>query len=67
MRVGVPKEIKPQENRIGLTPDSVRFLNSNGHEVLGENNGGYEAGFDNGQYKKSGAKIVEKPEDIFND
>ena len=53
MRVGVPKEIKPQENRIGLTPDSVRFLTSNGHEVLVENNGGYEAGFDNGQYKKS--------------
>ncbi len=67
MRVGVPKEIKPQENRIGLTPDSVRFLTSNGHEVLVENNGGYEAGFDNEQYKKSGAKIVEKPEDIFND
>jgi len=67
MRVGVPKEIKPQENRIGLTPDSVKFLTSNGHEVLVENNGGYEAGFDNGQYKKSGAKIVDKAEDIFND
>jgi alanine dehydrogenase len=67
MRIGVPKEIKPQENRIGLTPDSVKILTSNGHEVLVENNGGFEAGFDNDQYKKAGAKIVNKAEDIFND
>ena len=39
MRFGVPKEIKPQENRIGLTPNSVKILTSNGHEVLVENNG----------------------------
>ena len=45
MRIGVPKEIKPQENRIGLTPDSVKTLVSEGHEVLVENNGGFEAGF----------------------
>jgi len=67
MLIGVPKEIKPQENRIGLTPDSVKTLTSNGHEVLIENNGGYEAGFDNEQYKKSGAKIIDKASDIFND
>ena len=67
MRIGVPKEIKPQENRIGLTPDSVKTLVSEGHEVLIENNGGYEAGFDNDQYKNAGAKIIEKASDIFND
>ena len=67
MRIGVPKEIKPQENRIGLTPDSVRTLVSEGHEVLVENNGGFEAGFDNDQYKNAGAKIIEKATDIFND
>jgi alanine dehydrogenase len=67
MKIGVPKEIKPQENRIGLTPDSVKSLVSNGHEVLVENNGGFEAGFDNDQYKSVGAKIVKKAEDIFND
>jgi len=55
MKIGVPKEIKPQENRIGLTPDSVKILTSNGHEVLVENNGGFEAGFYNDQYLK---KIV---------
>ena len=37
MKIGLPKEIKPQENRIGLTPDSVKKLTSNGHEVLVEN------------------------------
>jgi len=67
MRIGVPKEIKPQENRIGLTPNSVKILTSNGHEVLVENNGGFEAGFYNNQYIKAGAKIVDKAVDIFND
>ena len=67
MKIGVPKEIKAQENRIGLTPESVKSLVSNGHEVLVENNGGFEAGFDNNQYKVAGAKIVDKAEDIFND
>ena len=65
MKIGVPKEIKPQENRIGLTPESVKSLVSNGHEILVENNGGYEAGFYNEQYKSAGAKILEKAEDIY--
>ena len=67
MIIGVPKEIKPQENRIGLTPDSVKTLVSEGHEVLVETNGGFEAGFENDQYTKAGAKIVNKASDIFND
>ena len=67
MKIGVPKEIKLQENRIGLTPDSVKILTSNGHEVLVENNGGFEAGFYNEQYKSAGAKIIDKAGDIFND
>ena len=67
MKVGVPKEIKSQENRIGLTPENVKILTSNGHEVLVQNNGGFEAGFYNSQYKSAGAKIIDKAEDIFND
>ena len=67
MKIGVPKEIKAQESRIGLTPQSVKELTSNGHKVLIENNGGFEAGFDNDQYLSAGAKIVNKAEDIFND
>ncbi len=67
MKIGVPKEIKPQENRIGLTPESVKTLISEGHEVLVENNGGFEAGFENDQYIKAGGKIVNNATDIFND
>ena len=67
MRIGVPKEIKPQENRIGLTPESVKILTSNDHKVLVQSNAGFEAGFYNNQYIKAGAKIVDKAEDIFND
>ena len=58
MKIGVPKEIKPQENRIGLTPESVKTLVSEGHEVIVENNGGFEAGFENEQYTSVGAKIA---------
>ena len=67
MKIGVPKEIKPQETRIGLTPDSVKVLVSEGHDVLVENNGGFEAGFDNDQYIKAGARIARNASDIFND
>jgi len=67
MKIGVPKEIKPQENRIGLTPESVKTLVSEGHEVIVENDGGFEAGFDNDQYTKAGAKIANNASDIFND
>jgi len=67
MKIGVPKEIKPQETRIGLTPDSVKDLVSNGHKVLVEKNGGFEAGFENSDYLYAGAKIIDKVEDIYND
>jgi len=65
MIIGVPKEIKLQEHRIGLTPDSVKVLTQKNHEVLVQNNGGFEAGFTNEDYKKAGAKIVDKAEEIF--
>ena len=65
MRIGVPKEIKLQEHRIGLTPESVKVLTSKGHEVLVENNGGFEAGFSNEDYKNAGAKIENKASNIF--
>ena len=67
MKIGVPKEIKPQENRIGLTPESVKTLVSEGHEVIVEDNGGFEAGFENEQYTNAGAKIANTAADIFND
>ena len=65
MIIGVPKEIKLQEHRIGLTPESVKILTEKGHEVLVQNNGGFEAGFTNEDYKKVGAKILDDAADIF--
>ena len=65
MIIGVPKEIKLQEHRIGLTPDSVKALTEKNHELLVENNGGFEAGFTNEDYLKAGAKIINTPEEIF--
>ena len=65
MIIGVPKEIKLQEHRIGLTPESVKILADKGHEVLVQSNGGFEAGFTNEDYKNVGAKILDNAEDIF--
>ena len=65
MQVGVPKEIKNQEYRIGLTPSAVKELTSNGHAVLVEHNGGAGVGFDDAQYKAAGATIAQTAEQIF--
>ena len=65
MIVGVPKEIKLQEHRIGLTPESVKVLTKKGHEVLVQNNGGLESGFTNTEYENAGAKIIDSAGEIF--
>ncbi len=67
MIIGVPKEIKLQEHRIGLTPDSVKILHEKGHKILVETNGGFEAGFTDQDYQKAGALIYMDAEDIFKD
>ena len=65
MIIGVPKEIKLQEHRIGLTPESVKTLTDKKHEVLVQDNGGFEAGFTNEDYLAAGAKIIQTPKEIF--
>ena len=65
MKIGVPKEIKPQENRIGLTPESVKTLVSEGHEVLVEKNAGNGSGFTDNDYLDSGAKILDSAKEVF--
>ena len=67
MRIGIPSEIKAQESRVGLTPLSVQELTNHGHEVLVQDNAGFGAGFENGDYEKCGAKIAPKASDVFND
>ena len=51
MIVGLPKEIKNNEHRVGLTPDSVSQISANGHEVFVETNCGKEIGFTNENMK----------------
>ena len=65
MIIGCPKEIKPQEFRVGLTPNAAREAIANGHEVLIESNAGTGAGFDDQQYLEAGAKIIDTAEEIF--
>jgi alanine dehydrogenase len=65
MIIGVPKEIKAEENRVSLTPGGVLFLRQNGHSILIEKNAGKASGITNARYKKYGAEIVKNPEDIF--
>ena len=65
MLIGVPKEIKNHEYRIGLTPGGVRELVVNGHDVIVENNGGAAIGFSNEEYIAAGATIIATAEAIF--
>lgn len=65
MLVGVPKEIKPQENRVGLVPASVREVIRAGGEVLVETNAGVGIGITDEQYTAVGAQVVETADEIF--
>ena len=65
MRIGVPKEIKNEEHRVGLTPASVRELVSHGHEVFVETGAGYDIGFEDEHYRAAGAAIEGSPDEVF--
>ena len=65
MRVGVPKEIKDHEDRVGLVPSSVAELVHHGHEVLVERGAGMGAGLGDEQYTAAGARIVDGAEEVF--
>ncbi|WP_088072472.1 alanine dehydrogenase [Gottfriedia luciferensis] len=65
MIIGVPKEIKNNENRVALTPAGVVSFIKDGHIVLIEKDAGIGSGFTNEDYDNAGAKIVEKAEDVW--
>ncbi|MBY0471288.1 alanine dehydrogenase [bacterium] len=65
MIVGVPKEIKNKENRVGMVVAGVRALTQSGHKVLVQHNAGVGAGISDEDYRKAGATIVESPKEIF--
>ncbi len=65
MKIGVLKEIKKHEYRVALLPVGAHVLTQQGHEVFVEKNAGVGSGFLDEEYKKSGAKILAKPEDVY--
>jgi alanine dehydrogenase len=65
MRIGVPKEIKTHEYRVGLTPGSVRELVHHGHQVLVETNAGLGIGCSDAAYRGAGAEIAGSAADLF--
>ncbi|HJV88066.1 MAG TPA: alanine dehydrogenase [Noviherbaspirillum sp.] len=65
MLVGVPKEIKNHEYRVGLTPASVRELTSRGHQVIVQKNAGTAIGLSDEQYAAAGASLVDTAKEIF--
>ena len=65
MRVGVPKEIKPSEYRVGLTPSAVREYVHHGHHVTVEQGAGLGAGYADTLYKRAGAEIAQGAKAVF--
>lgn len=65
MIVGVPKEIKPGENRIAMVPAGVDTLVQSGHQVLVEKNGGLGSGFDDKSFEDAGATLVDTADEVW--
>jgi alanine dehydrogenase len=65
MLIGCPKEIKPQEYRVGLTPAAAREAIAHGHDVIIETGAGAGAGFEDAAYESIGARIVPSAEAVF--
>ena len=65
MKIGVPTEIKPQENRIALTPAGAEELVQDGHQVFVQAGGGVGSGFDDAQYTGAGAKVLPSADEVF--
>jgi alanine dehydrogenase len=65
MIIGVPKEIKEQEQRVALLPSAANQLIRRGHSVLVEKNAGFGSGYTDEQYAKAGAEIVNQAKEVF--
>src|ERR1700719_2988814 len=65
MIIGVPKEIKPQEHRVGLIPSTSATLTRKGHTVLMQKSAGLVSGYSDDDYIGAGAKMIDRAEDVF--
>ncbi len=65
MDIGIPREIKAQEYRVGLTPTGVRELSAAGHRIFVESHAGEGVGFSDEDYRHAGATVLNSAEDVF--
>jgi alanine dehydrogenase len=65
MRIGVPKEQKAQEYRVGLTPSAVRQLTERGHQVVVEEGAGQGSGYLDDEYRQAGASLLSGAEEVY--
>ena len=65
MKIGIPKEIKNNENRVGATPAGVKELMKHGHDVYVQHTAGEGSGFPDAEYEAAGAKILPSIEDVY--
>src|SRR5689334_23234955 len=65
MIIGLPKEIKDNESRVGLTPAGVKTLSDYGHTVLVEKNAGVGSGISDDEYVGAGGKIVDSADEVW--
>jgi len=65
MKIGCPTEIKPQEFRVGVTPNAAKEAVGHGHEVLVQSGAGIGAGFDDAAYEAAGARIIDTAAELF--
>ena len=65
MKIGVPAEVKNNENRVGLTPNSVKYLSNLGHSIYVQSKAGDSIGFSDNLYRESGAIILEEAGEVF--
>lgn len=65
MNIGIPKERRPFESRVGLSPAGVEILTQHGHQIYVEHEAGVGAGFDDREFESAGARLVYSPEEAF--
>ncbi|HLE83765.1 MAG TPA: alanine dehydrogenase, partial [Thermoanaerobaculia bacterium] len=65
MRIGIPREIKDHEYRVGMIPAGAHALSEHGHRVVVESGAGLGSGFEDDAYREAGAEILATPEEVW--
>lgn len=65
MIIGIPKEVKTDEYRVGTTPSNIKEFIKNGHKVFVQSNAGSGSGFSDDEYKEAGAEILQTAKEVY--